>query len=127
MKKWLSLGFLNVTSNPGIILKDYCSLLTRNKPLALLNTSLSHLHFPPTCQHGTLRFSFLRSSLVPGTGSYQKFLNGDLDLSGCAREHLKVMTTCYNGRASCNLRMFLVLLVEGVSLDSGFGFSTNCL
>lgn len=36
-----------------------------------------------------------------------------------------MMRTCYNGRASCNLRMFIVLLVEGVSLDSGFRFSTN--
>lgn len=48
------------------------------------------------------------------------------DLSGFTREHLKMMRTCYNGRASCSLRaLFLVLLVEVVSLGSGFGFSAK--
>lgn len=76
------------------------------------------------CQQGTPRsFAFHFSvwhCLLPEIPEWRP------DLSGFAREHLKIMRACYNGRASCSLRtLFLVLLVEVVSLDSGFGFSAK--
>lgn len=74
--------------------------------------SLSVLCSLLTYQHGAPRFFCF--TLVPGTARYQKCPNRDRDLIGYAREHLKMVTMRYKGRACWNLRVFLVLFVEGV-------------